>query len=257
MVGVHNVSIDDVDSIDRDVLAIGTDYPPGCVLPPHRHRRAGVLYGATGSMQVETADGAWTVPPRRAVLIPATVTHAVRMDGASTRSLYLEPRSVPWFPVRCRVVEVSPLLRELLREAVELPARYALRGRDATLLALTLHEVRRAGPLPLDLPLPPDGALRGLCRDFLAAPRVDVRPGEWAARLHISERTLHRRFRAETGVSLADWRRRACVLHALPLLAQGRTVADIAADLGYAGPAAFSTMFRHLLQRPPKDFRSE
>ncbi|WP_410623858.1 AraC family transcriptional regulator [Amycolatopsis sp. cmx-8-4] len=252
---MRNTHIDTVDDLDRDVVAIGTDYPPRHVLPEHRHRRAQVLYGVTGSMRVETADGAWTVPPHRAVLIPAGTPHAVRMTGVSTRSLYVEPRAVPWFPARCRVVEVTPLLRELLREAVDIEPRYAARGRDAVLLQLVLHELRRAAPLPLDLPLPADPELRRLCQDFLAAPRVDVRPAAWAARLHVAERTLHRRFRAETGLGLAPWRRRACVLHALPLLAAGAPVAEVATGLGYAGPGAFTTMFHRLLGAPPSEFR--
>lgn len=252
---MRNVHIDAVDDLDRDVVAIGTDYPPRHALAEHRHRRAQVLYGVTGSMRVETADGAWTVPPHRAVLIPAGTPHAVWMEGVSTRSLYVEPRAVPWFPARCQVVEVAPLLRELLREAVDVDARYAPRGRDAVLLQLALHELRRAAPLALDLPLPAEPELRRLCQDFLAAPRVDVRPAAWAARLHVAERTLHRRFRAETGLGLAPWRRRACVLHALPLLAAGTPVAEVAAELGYSGPGAFTTMFHRLLGAPPSEFR--
>ncbi|MCE0766408.1 helix-turn-helix transcriptional regulator [Pseudonocardia kujensis] len=252
---MRDVPIDEVDALDRDVVAIGTTYAPGTHLPAHRHRRAQFLYGVTGSMRVETADGSWTVPPHRAVLVPPGTEHAVLMDGVSTRSLYLDPRAVPWFPHRCRVVEVSPLLRELVCEAVDVEPRYAPHGRDAALLALVLHEIRRCAPLPLDLPLPADPALRALCRDFLARPRIDVRPEAWAAGLHVSVRTLHRRFTAETGTGLATWRRRACALHALPELAAGRPVAEIAADLGYAGPGAFTTMFTQLLGAPPSAFR--
>ncbi|MCE3550204.1 helix-turn-helix transcriptional regulator [Pseudonocardia sp. RS11V-5] len=252
---MRDVPIDEVDALDRDVVAIGTTYPPSTQLPAHRHRRAQFLYGVTGSMRVETADGSWTVPPHRAVLIPPGTEHAVLMDGVSTRSLYLEPRAVPWFPPRCRVVEVPALLRELVCEAVDVEPRYATHGRDAALLALVLHEIRRSAPLPLDLPLPADPALRALCREFLARPRIDARPEAWAAGLHVSVRTLHRRFTAETGTGLASWRRRACALHALPELAAGRPVTEIAADLGYAGPGAFTTMFTQLLGAPPSAFR--
>ena len=62
--------MDAVDHVERDVLPIGTDYPPGQVLEWHEHRRAQFLYGATGVMVVDTAAGTWTVPPERAVLIP-------------------------------------------------------------------------------------------------------------------------------------------------------------------------------------------
>ena len=63
---MRNTSIDLLDAIPRTVVAIGTDYPPGHLLPSHHHRRAQLLYGATGMMQVSTEDGNWVVPPQRA-----------------------------------------------------------------------------------------------------------------------------------------------------------------------------------------------
>ena len=116
---MRNISINDVDHSPRGVLAIGTDYPPGHVLAAHEHRRAQFLFAVNGAMNVETEDGEWTVLPSNAVMIPAGVAHAVTMDGVSTRSLYIESSAAPWFPVRCRVVAVSSLLRELLVAAVD------------------------------------------------------------------------------------------------------------------------------------------
>ncbi|RJQ82161.1 AraC family transcriptional regulator [Amycolatopsis panacis] len=251
---MRNVPLAEVDGVARAVLAISTDYPPNHVLPRHRHRRAQFLYGATGSMQVETADGTWTVPTRRAVLIPPETDHGVVLTNVTTRSLYLEPSAVPWFPRRCRAVDVSPMLRELVREAVGMPVEYARRGRDATLISLLLHEISRCVPLPLELPWPADDGLRALCKSFSDSPDVHDPPSRWARELHLSERTLHRLFRTETGLSFARWRERACVLHALPLLAAGYPVATVAARLGYGSPAAFSTRFTRLLGSPPRDY---
>ena len=58
-----NIPLHSVDAVARDVLAIGTDYTPGTLLPTHSHRRAQFLYGMSGLMEVETDDGAWTIPP--------------------------------------------------------------------------------------------------------------------------------------------------------------------------------------------------
>lgn len=253
---VRNVPVSEVDHIDRPVLAIGTDYPPGFVLARHRHRRAQFLYGATGVMRVVTDDGAWTVPPQRAVLVPAGTDHEVTMEGVSTRSLYVEPAAVPWFPARCQVVEVSALLRELLMAAVDVDPRHDRHGRDAALVELLLHELRGLVPLPLDLPLPRHEGLRVLCEEFLEAPRVHDPLARWAARLHVSERTVNRLFRAETGMGFARWRQRACVLRSLPPLARGAAVARVASDLGYDSPAAFSAVFARLLGTSPRDYRS-
>lgn len=247
--------VDEVDNIDRAVLAIGTDYPPRHLLPVHQHRRAQLLYGATGIMRVETADGSWTVPPHRAVLIPPTTDHQVLMERVSTRSLYLEPSAVPWFPTRCQVVEVSPLLRELLLAAVDLPAEYDRHGRDGTLIELILHELRALTPLPFDLPLPPRAELRERCEAFQLAPNLREEPASWAAALRVSTRTFNRMFRTQTGLSFQRWRQRACVLHAIRLLSEGQTVTQVATALGYDTPAAFSAMFRKQTGTTPSSFR--
>ncbi|MGW7793393.1 AraC family transcriptional regulator [Streptomyces tricolor] len=248
---MRNVPVAEVDDLDRAVLAIGTDYPPDHLLVWHAHRRAQVLYAATGVMRVETADGSWTIPTARAVLIPPGTRHQVAMTGVSTRSLYIEPAAVPWFPARCRAVDVSPLLRALILEAVEMEPRYPAHSRDAAVAALLLHELRNLAPLPLDLPLPADPRLRGLCEAFLRRPDVHDPPARWCAALHISERTLARLFRRGTGLSFSQWRQRACVLHSLRHLATGTPVTRVAAMLGYDNPAAYTTAFRKLLGRPP------
>ncbi|MGW4271903.1 AraC family transcriptional regulator [Streptomyces seoulensis] len=252
---MRNIHIDEVDALDRDVLAIGTDYPPGHLLPYHTHRRVQVLHAETGVMELATTEGTWTVPPDRAVLIPAGTRHQVSMPGVSTRSLYIEPAAVPWFPTRCQVVEVSALLRQLLLAAVDMKPCYPEHGRDAALVDLLLHELADLAPLPLDIPLPADPALRRLCDAFLLQPDVHDPPARWAAALGVSERTLGRKFRSVTGLTFAQWRRRACVVHSLRYLAAGAPVTQIAAGLGYDSPAAFTTTFRTLLGRPPSAYR--
>ena len=102
---MRNVSIDLLDHTPRPVVAIGTDYSHGHLLPRHTHRRAQLLYGATGVMQVSTHDGSWVVPPQRAVWIPPGVAHEVLMLGVSTRSVYIEPGAVD-LGDRCQVISV-------------------------------------------------------------------------------------------------------------------------------------------------------
>ncbi|MEU4893203.1 helix-turn-helix transcriptional regulator [Streptomyces sp. NPDC044780] len=253
---MRNIPVAEVDDLDRAVLAIGTDYPHDYLLARHEHRRAQVLYAATGVMRVETAEGAWTVPTARAVLIPPGTPHQVTMVGVSTRSLYIEPGAVPWFPPHCRVVEVSALLRALILDAVEMEPRYPDHGRDATLVSLILHELRNLTPLPLNVPFPTDPGLRRLCEAFLRAPDIHDPPDRWAAALNVSARTLGRLFHRDTGMSFQQWRQRACIAHSLQQMAAGVPVTRLAAALGYDNPAAFTAAFKKLLGRPPTAFHT-
>ncbi|SSB96961.1 AraC-type DNA-binding protein [Pseudomonas sp. 43mfcvi1.1] len=248
---MRNTSIDLLDAIPRAVVAIGTDYPHGHLLPLHHHRRAQLLYGATGVMQVSTEDGNWVVPPQRAVWIPPGVAHEVLMLGVSTRSLYIEPAAVTAMDARCQVINVSPLMRQLLLEAVELAPDYDEAGRDGVLIDLLLHELLRSAHLPLHLPLPKDSRLLGLCQAFLKHPDAHASPVGWAAQLHISLRSFNRLFSRQTTLSFSQWRQQACVMAALARLAEGDAVTRIALDLGYDSPAAFSTMFRRVLGHAP------
>ncbi|MEZ7007469.1 helix-turn-helix domain-containing protein [Streptomyces sp. AD55] len=251
---MKNIPLADVDHVDRAVLPIGTDYAPGQLLDWHEHRRAQFLYGATGVMVVDTADGSWTVPPERALLIPAVTRHRVRMLQVSTRSLYIEPSTVPWWPAACTVVDVPPLLRELLLAAVEFEPRYDLSGRAGHIAALLLHEIAALSPLPFHIGLPASDDLAALCRAYLEAPDVTVTNADWAARTALSERAFTRRFRRETGQSPAGWRARARLLAAVPLL-RAASVTEVSGRLRYASPAAFTAAFTRAFGVPPSRFR--
>lgn len=247
---MRNVSISQLDDTPRKVVALGTDYSHGHLLPFHTHRRAQLLYGATGVMQVRTSDGNWVVPPQRAVWIPPGVAHEVLMLGVSTRSVYIEPGAVD-LGQRCQVISVSPLMRHLLMEAVAAPLMYDREGRDGALFDLLLHELTRSEVLPLHIPMPAEGKLLSLCQTFLNKPNAHQSPQYWAEQIHISLRTFNRLFRQQTGLSFRQWRQQACVVLALARLAEGEAVTRIALDFGYESPAAFSTMFRRVLGQAP------
>ena len=250
---MHNVSLASVDTVDRPLIAIGTDYPAGTLLGSHTHRRAQMLYGMSGLMEVETDDGAWVIPPYSGVWIPAGQRHQVRMQGVSTRSLYITPEAAPRPGARCEALVISPLLHQLLLASLDLPASYDERGRDGALAQLLLHEVGLAPTMPLFAPMPQNPALAVLCKAFLQAPDIQSTPQQWADQLHKSLRSFTRLFQQQTGMSFGAWRQQACLLAALPRLTAGQPVTQVALDLGYDRPSAFSTMFRKRLGQAPSD----
>ena len=67
-------------SLTARIGAYGRDYPKGHRIPPHRHDWHQLIYARTGVMTVSTAEGAWVVPPQRAVWLPAATEHEIRRE---------------------------------------------------------------------------------------------------------------------------------------------------------------------------------
>lgn len=247
---------DDYEYVPRPVVGVGHDYPPSFELAEHRHRRGQFLYAARGVVAVSTPQGAWVAPPERGVWIPGGTPHAVRMVGAvQTRSVLIEPEACPSLGRSCRVVGVTPLLRQLLFAAAEVPTEYDEEGRDGLVMRLLVAEIDGAPVIPLAVPFPHHAALAARCHAFLERPRATATIDQWADGLAMNRRRFTRLFRHETGMSFAQWRQQACLSAALPRLAAGEPVTAIALDLGYDSPANFSTMFKRALGVPPSRYQ--
>ncbi len=245
----------DYEDVPRPVVGIGNDYPPSFELAEHSHRRGQFLYASRGVVAVSTPDGAWVAPPERAVWIPAATPHSVRMVGkVQTRSVLVAPSAGAALADTCRVVAVSPLLRQLLVAASEVPAEYDLEGRDGLVMALLVAEICQAPVIPIVVPFPRNPALAERCHRFLESPRAGDTIERWSDALAMNRRRFTRLFRRETGMSFAEWRQQACLSVALPRLAAGDSVTAIALDLGYDGPGNFSTMFKRVLGVPPSRY---
>jgi AraC-like DNA-binding protein len=237
---------------------------------PHRHDWAQVAICIAGATRITAGEGTYLVPSSRAVWIPPGVEHCVTaVESVELCTLYVHqgdgivgpgvagPDRDAWR--QCRVVEVSPLLREL---ALQLdacagdgePPDAAAGERERRLADLSLDELRRAAPLRLGLTLPHDKRLRALCEAVLADPHRHATLEAWAGEVGASPRTLARLFREQLDTSFAPWREQALLARALTLAAQGRPIGLIAAELGYASASAFSAMVRRAVGQPPRQF---
>lgn len=247
----------DYQRVPGAVAAMPKDFAAGFEILPHHHERAQLIHATAGTMRVATDDGVWVVPPQRALWMPAGVEHGIVMLSDTTmRTLYVRDDAAAFMPSACKVMSVSPLLRELIVRATELPVQIDESGPAGHVVALILSELRGLQSLPLQLPMPRDARLRALCESLLEAPG-DQRPLDaWAATINASARTLARRFQSETGLSFGAWRQQARVLEAMGRLGGGEPVTQVALDLGYESVSAFSAMFHRATGTSPSQFRN-
>ncbi len=228
---------------------------------PHSHPWAQVAMSATGVIRMSAGRSTYIVPPSRALWIPPGVEHVVTvLEDAEIRTLYVHPGAkffgagadTPFarWPA-CRVLEVSPLLRELVAHLDAEPGTGRGDERDACLAALILDELRRAAPVRLGVDLPADKRLRQLCEAVLDEPTRWSSLDDWARQAGASPRTVARLFRSELGTTFLQWRQQVLLAHALTLAARKLPMASIAAELGYASASAFTAMVKRTLGAPP------
>ena len=252
------IPLDNIDRVQalqdtpRPVVAAATDYPAGQGTRWHSHPRAQLVYAISGVMAVTTGDGVWVVPPERAVWVPGGMDHRVDFPtDVKMRSLWVQPNASGDLPDYCCVVTVSPLLRELIRAAVDLPTEYDADGPAGRLMAVILDQLEVLNQAPLHLPWPEDPRIVRIAQALAEDPSLDTGLNDWARTAGASARTLARLFVRETGLTFGAWRQQARLLKALELLAAGQPVTATALDLGYDSPSAFIAMFKKALGVSP------
>ena len=267
---LHFMPVGDTDPFtpnrQRPVRVRARSLPVDSHFEPHAHAWAQLAYCATGIVQVTAAQSrdradqvTYIVPPSRAVWIaPGALHHITVLEAAEFRTLYIEARVTPAGWNGCRVLVVSPLMRESIHA---LDGRSLGRAREQLLTDLVLDELSRADTQSLGVPLPNaqtgDKRLRALCMAVLRAPSKRATLAEWAEDIGASERTVARLFREELGLSYQQWRQQAILAHALPLLARGQPVSQVAAANGYASDSAFSAMFKAAMGQSPSHFQGK
>lgn len=236
----------------RPLRMVARNLEASQMLAAHHHAWGQVTYAFEGIIRVTVANSSWIVPPLRAIWIPCNAVHEVAvLEPARLRALYVHAPAAPFTGSDCQVIEVSPLLRELI---LALEQNDADMRREAMLAALILDELTHAAPLPMRVALPNDKRLRALCMLLIDAPSAFATLADAAARVGASERTLARLFERELGMGFSQWRQQMRLAHAAALIARGMPMSQVAAELGYASQSAFSAMFKKTFGQSPTSF---
>ena len=237
------------------ITTLTYDFPDGYVIPEHFHDQDQLVYACRGVMTVVAAEGTWVVPAQRAVWIPARTPHGIRMSGiVFMRTLYLKPSLLRSLPRNCSVVNVSPLLKELILHACEFTDLSKRVRIQAHLIHVIVDLIEGVEAVPLQLPNPRDPRALRVAKALLADPG-DQRPLEEICKtVGGSKRTIERLFQVETHMTFGKWRQQLRLMQGLRLLAGGEKVTNAALESGYNSPSAFISMFRSALGTTPSRY---
>lgn len=237
------------------ITTLTRDYPARHTIPLHFHDRDQLVYASLGVMTVRTRDGAWVVPPLRAVWIPAKIPHTITMSGAvAMRTLYFTARLARELPRDCCVISVSSLLKELILYACTFSTLKKTVRWQEQLIGVILHQLKTVQMVPLRLPRLSDPRLVRISEIFIKDPSDDRTLAQLCRVSGASKRSIERLFQREIGMTFGRWRQQLRLMQGMRLLAEGAKVTDAALESGYSTPSAFISMFRKTLGMTPTSY---
>jgi AraC-like DNA-binding protein len=241
--------------LPSQLTALAFDFKHGETIQEHLHPEDQLVYATRGVMTVRTGEGTWVVPAQRAVWIPARTPHSISMSGAvSMRTLYLRARLVKKLPRACCVVNISPLLRELILQACQTQKISRRTRRARHLIDLIIDQLETLQTMPLQLPTPSDPRALRVAHALQRAPGNNSSLEKICASAGASRRTIERLFHLETSLSLGKWRQQLRLMKSLELLAAGAKITHAALEAGYSTPSSFIAMFRGALGVTPRQY---
>ncbi|MFT3693887.1 MAG: helix-turn-helix transcriptional regulator [Kofleriaceae bacterium] len=209
-----------------------------------------LTFATRGHLEVVTETARLFVPADRAVWIPAGMRHTTVMRAPITmRSIFVAASYAPAL-TKPRTIAVAPLLRELILHVTYIGALDRSVPAHVRLAAVMVDQLSTAKDVAAELPSPRDPRARRFAELVIAA---DRRSSTALARVAgASLRTLERLFVTETGMALGAWRREIELFRAQRLLALGQSATEVALEIGYATPSAFTHAYRTKFGVTPK-----
>lgn len=234
------------------ISTLGYEYPRRFEVKEHAHGSDQLIYAIRGVMQVTAGAGVWLIPPHFGLWIPARTYHAIRMpEAVSMRTLYMRRGVVTRLPQSCTILHVTPLLRELIVEAVRLKELRVRQKLHCALRDVLVSQLQSASAMPTSVTFPQDRRARAIAEAVMKNPAERRSLATLCESAGTSVRTIQRVFRREAGSDFEFWRRQVRLMKAVELLVAGHSVKETSFALGYRQPTAFVEMFRGILGTTP------
>ena len=192
-------------------------YQRGEADPPHHHVEGQLLFATRGVMLVQTESDRWVIPPQRALWLPPLHIHSYHLlSQTDLRAIYFSSSLIAECTSFTKSQQVHVITATpLVKELIAgLFSEDYARPSQRKIALLLLEILSEAPPLTMALPMPNDERL----------------------------------------FSFRTWKQRARICASLDLLANGVPIKQVAYQLGFSCPAAFTAAFRCILGATPRDF---
>ena len=210
---------------------------------------------ANGLLIVQTESQRWMFPSGRCAWTPPNCQHAARsVGGAAGAMVDLSPEMCRGLPKTPCVFNSSELLFAMVHRMVDWDLRQPLNPAKKHLITTLRDEIRQPDQQPLRLTIPKEERLARVAEALLDDVADDRTLDAWAHVAGMARRTFMRAFSAHAGMSFGRWRQQARLFAALEMLAQRKSVTEVAIAVGYDSVSAFIEMFRTMLGTTPQTY---
>lgn len=221
----------------------------------HSHPWGQMAFVESGSMSFQIEEEMLFAPPGYAVWIPAGMRHTSHNRNAvQCRMINVSERYTPQLPATPGILRLHPVfvagVMDLFDRGIDIPDKPC----DRRLARVLIDKLLTTPLLSRFLPQAQDRHLAPILEALQLNPGDSTPLEEWAQRVHTTARTLSRRCRDELGMSFAEWRQRLRFQQSIPLLEQGRSVQEVAFQMGYSSASAFIAMFQQFSGVTPQKY---
>ncbi len=238
---------------DNFVITRKIDMPVGHQSPPHHHSWYQLMYASKGILHVEYQNQIMLVPPQKAIWLAPNCDHGVKAPiGAKFHSLYFRPDVVTKIGDQNKVLNITPLVRELILTIGNIHQKQTFDETEQRLTQVLIDQLALQSNNALSLLIPSDKRLNLLVTELMKEPSNALSLEEWSTKLAVSSRTITRIFNKEVGTGFKEWRQKVRLLESINLLEQGEmSVTEIALEVGYHSPSAFTYAFKQVFKNSP------
>ncbi|MCA6220260.1 AraC family transcriptional regulator [Photorhabdus antumapuensis] len=222
----------------------------------HTHPFGQLIYVVCGVMAMNAGGQHFLAPPQFCVWIPEGIEHS----GYSRKAMRFRAIDISheWgklLPNTPCIIRLNSIFNAIMTDCFERKLKIPETEQDLRLAQVLIDQLIQSPVQHTYLPSSKDKLLAPILQELESNPADNTPLAQWAKQRYTSERTLSRRCQQELGMSFSEWRQRLRFLHAISLLEQGKTVNEVAFDVGYSSSSAFIAMFQQLAGTTPERFR--
>ncbi|WP_145494672.1 AraC family transcriptional regulator [Yersinia bercovieri] len=223
---------------------------------PHTHTYGQLICVKSGVLAMSIGGQRFLAPPEFSVWVPAGVEHSsFNRKSLHFRAIDIALDLCDGLPDSACLMNISPIVSAIMEDCFSRGLLMPESEQDRRLAHVFIDQLRVSPVQRTYLPTSQDKLLSPILAALERCPADNTSLALWARRVYTTERTLSRRCQQELGMAFSEWRQRLRFLHAISLLEQGKTVQNVALDVGYSSASAFIAMFQQVAGTTPERFR--